>query len=52
MPLLKTKSEQRLSQLVYIIHDGFTHYSEDGKELAGDEIDFDTGYFLYPRKNM
>jgi hypothetical protein len=30
MPLLKTKSEQRLSQLVYIIHDGFTHYSEDG----------------------
>ena len=28
----KTKPEQHLSQLEYIIPDGFTHYSEDGKE--------------------
>ena len=46
----KTKSEQRLSQLEYKIPDGFTHYSEDGKELAGGEIDFDTGNIFISKK--
>ena len=47
----KTKSKQRLSQLEYIIPDGFTHYSEDGKELAGGEIDFDTGNIFIFKKD-
>lgn len=46
----KTKTEQRLSQLEYIIPDGFTHYSEDGRELAGGEIDFDTGNIFISKK--
>lgn len=47
----KTKPEQHLSQLEYIIPDGFTHYSEDGKELAGGEIDFDTGNIFISKKD-